>query len=910
MTVDTAPPTLASLPARPVDRRAAATIGIVLVSTLLAFSPFAARPLPSFPGLILVYQTALLVVDVITAVFLFSQLRIASTPGVLALAVGFVYTAVLTTAHGLSFPGAWTASGLLGDDPQVTPWLFMVWHAALPLAVLAYARLERPRAATAAPMPRSRVAAMAAAAVLAAVVTAALLVAASGPLPDMLDETRYARPSRIGGLVVVALTVLAMAALSKRRHTTILDPWLRVVMIAWACEMTLGSLLNHARFDVGFYVGRTFGLFATFVTMAVLLVEQAKLLADAVVAHREANAAAAARESRDVLELAMRAGRMGAWSRDLASGRVWWSRELEDLFGVAPGSFSGTEQTFRDSFVHPEHRERIAAAVEQAIAGGHDYSVEFLIRHGSGAWRWMEGRGRAVYDDTGKPVMLYGFGLDIDDRKRAEAALRESESRFRTLADNMAQLAWMADAGGKLFWLNEQWTAYTGLSTADTIAGGWRTVHHPEHADRVVTTLAQATRAGESWEDTVPLRNRDGEFRWFLSRAVPLRDASGQVYRWFGTATDITVQREAETALREMDRRKDEFLAILAHELRNPLAPLRNAVEILRHAGVAPDGAAWARDVMTRQIAHMTRLVDDLIDVSRVTRGTIDLRRERTDVTTVVQRAIETSRPLIDATGLALDVALPDAPLALDGDPARLIQAISNLLNNAARYTPHGGHVRVAASAARGQVRIVVSDDGVGIAPDLLGRIFEMFTQGSASRGQGGLGIGLTLARSIVAMHGGSLEAASDGPGRGSTFTIELPLAAGAPADTETVPPPPPSATVRRVLVVDDNVDAALSLEMLLRHLGHEVRVTHDGESALGTARVFQPDVVFLDIALPGMSGYDVARSLRDGARGATRIVALTGYSQEDDVRRSREAGFDAHLVKPVDPDTLLRTLA
>jgi PAS domain S-box-containing protein len=515
-----------------------------------------------------------------------------------------------------------------------------------------------------------------------------------------------------------------------------------------------------------------------------------------------------------------------------------------------------------------------------------------------------------VYDETGKPVMLYGFGMDIDDRKRAEAALVESESRFRTLADNMAQLAWMADAGGKLFWLNEQWTAYTGLSVADTIAGGWRTVHHPEHADRVLAKLSRAMRAGESWEDLFPLRDRHGEFRWFLSRAVPLRDGSGQVYRWFGTATDITVQREAENALREMDRRKDEFLAILAHELRNPLAPLRNAVEILRYNGVEPARAEWARDVMMRQIAHMTRLVDDLIDVSRVTRGTIELKREQTDVATVVQRAIETSRPLIDAAGLALEVAVPDVPVAVQGDPARLIQAIANLLNNAARYTPHGGHVRIAATADDAHARIVVSDDGIGIAPDLLGRIFEMFTQGSESRGQGGLGIGLTLARSIVFMHGGTLVAASDGPGRGSAFTIELPRAAGESTAAGIAPVRMPLPAARRILVVDDNVDAAISLEVLLRQMGHEVRVAHDGQAALGAARTFRPEVVFLDIALPGMSGYDVARSLRDGATGVTRIVALTGYSQQDDVRRSREAGFDAHLVKPVDPDTLLRTLA
>jgi PAS domain S-box-containing protein len=912
MSVDAAPATLVSLPARSGDRRAAALVGIGLIVAMLAVAPFAGHAWAPFPGFVLTYQAALVVVDVITAVFLLAQLRIANTRDILALAVGFLLVAVLTIAHGLSFPGAYTPTGLLGDGPQITPWLYMAWHATLPLAVIAYARLEPPPAAAAAPLRRATAAWIAAATILTGVVIVALVVGNADDLPDIIDEGRYVKPGRVAGLAVLALTVAAMMSLAKRQRQTILDPWLTLVMVAWACEMTLGSVLNQTRFDVGFYVGRTFGLFAAFVTMAVLLVEQSRLLADAVLAHREVRAAAAVRESRDVLALAMRAGRMGAWSRDLATDRVWWSRELEELFGLPAGGFDGAGQAFRE-MVHPEHRLSLARAVEQAIAARNDYIVEFRFRHASGDWRWMEGRGRAVYDDAGKPVMLYGFGMDIDDRKRAEAALVESETRLRTLADNMAQLAWMSDADGHLFWLNERWTAYTGMTVEETAAGGWRGVQHPQHVDRVLAKLRTAMHAGEAWEDVFPLRGKSGDYRWFLSRAVPIRDGAGQVYRWFGTATDVTMQREAEEALREIDRRKDEFLAILAHELRNPLAPLRNAVEILRQPGLAPAQAEWARDVMTRQISHMTRLIDDLIDVSRVTRGTIELKRERTDVQSIVQRALETSLPLIDAGGLVLDVDLPEQPLAVDGDPARLTQAIANLLNNAARYTPRGGHVAVAATRDDAEVRITVSDDGIGIAPELLTRIFDMFTQGSQSRGQGGLGIGLTLARSIVEMHGGTLEASSEGSSQGSTFTITLP---GAPAGAAAaVPRPaaaePPHATPRRVLVVDDNVDAAQSLAVLLRHMGHDVRVAHEGETALGDARAFLPDVVFLDIALPGMSGYDVARALRaTSATPAARIVALTGYSQQDDVRRSHEAGFDAHLVKPVEADALARALA
>jgi CheY-like chemotaxis protein len=308
----------------------------------------------------------------------------------------------------------------------------------------------------------------------------------------------------------------------------------------------------------------------------------------------------------------------------------------------------------------------------------------------------------------------------------------------------------------------------------------------------------------------------------------------------------------------------------------------------------------------------MTRLVDDLMDVSRVTRGTVELRRERTSAGEIVGRAIETSRPLIERGGLSLDVVVTEEPLVVDGDLARLTQAVANLLNNAARYTPRGGHVRVRVERRGAEAVIAVEDDGAGIPSHLLQRIFDMFAQGPQSRGQGGLGIGLTLARTLVHMHGGRIEAASAGEGNGSKFMVTLPLAAD--PDRARAESRPSSqlthAVPRRILVVDDNVDAALSLELLLTQMGHDVAVAHDGHAALGRAEAFRPDVIFLDLALPGLSGYDVARSLRSGnTANGVRIVALTGYSQQDDRRKSREAGFDAHLVKPVDVDAIGRAL-
>jgi CheY-like chemotaxis protein len=367
------------------------------------------------------------------------------------------------------------------------------------------------------------------------------------------------------------------------------------------------------------------------------------------------------------------------------------------------------------------------------------------------------------------------------------------------------------------------------------------------------------------------------------------------------------------TALREADRRKDEFLAMLAHELRNPLAPIRNAAQVLRAKGPPAGEVQWATEVIDRQVHQLARLVDDLLDVSRITRGKIELRKERVELGAVVRGAVEATRPLVEKWGHALGVSLPSEPVYLDADPTRLAQVVSNMLNNAAKYTDHGGHIAVAVERRGAEVLIRVRDDGIGIPKDALSRIFEMFTQlpGSVERSQGGLGIGLTLVRRLVELHGGAVEALSEGAGRGSEFVVRLPLAP-APEDPRQRPgdagPPAPG---RRILVVDDNRDAAESLGMLLGMVGHEVRVAHDGLEACAAAEEFRPDVVLLDLGLPKLSGYEVARRLREAEGGSdVLLVALTGWGQEEDRRRTREAGFDHHLTKPVELEQLRRLLA
>jgi signal transduction histidine kinase/ActR/RegA family two-component response regulator len=374
------------------------------------------------------------------------------------------------------------------------------------------------------------------------------------------------------------------------------------------------------------------------------------------------------------------------------------------------------------------------------------------------------------------------------------------------------------------------------------------------------------------------------------------------------------LRREAadKLALQDADRRKDEFLATLAHELRNPLAPVRNSLHILR---LAADDATVARvrAVMERQVDHLVRLVDDLMEVSRITRGKIELRRERTDLARVLRAALETSQPLIDACGHRIEVELPAEPLPLDVDPVRLAQVFSNLFNNAAKYAECPGDIRVRAWRENGTVAVSVRDDGIGIDPGMLAHVFEMFAQvdGTHRRSQGGLGIGLTLVRSLVQLHGGSVSAHSEGIGRGSEFVVRLPLATGAEATTAAPEPLPTETPPMRVLVVDDNRDAADSLGVLLGFLGYVVEVAHDGLGALRAVERFRPALVLLDLGMPEMDGYEVARRLRAQPDGqGLVIVALTGWGQEEDRLRSRQAGFDHHLVKPTDIDALQRLFA
>ncbi|MGH8193105.1 MAG: hybrid sensor histidine kinase/response regulator [Woeseiaceae bacterium] len=408
------------------------------------------------------------------------------------------------------------------------------------------------------------------------------------------------------------------------------------------------------------------------------------------------------------------------------------------------------------------------------------------------------------------------------------------------------------------------------------------------------------------------LRRRNAELAAYVGEARDARRAALNVMEDAIEARNSL--RESEKLLLEADRRKDEFLATLAHELRNPLAPILNSVQIMRLAGTDGEVAEQARETIERQVTHLVRLVDDLLDVSRISSNKFELRRERVALAVIIRSAVETSRPLIEASGQELTVSLPSRTVWLNADLTRMAQAVGNLLNNAAKYAPEGSRIRLSAERQGKEAVVRVRDTGIGIPHEMLAHIFEMFGQVDTTqeRSRGGLGIGLTLVKNLVEMHGGTVAVHSDGVGRGSEFVLRLPVAKDtARPSSEQRLGEPSLVDPRRILVVDDNLDSAESLALLLRHSGHETRTAHDGLEAMETAAAFRPNVMLLDIGMPKLNGYEVARRIRKQPWGKSIVlVALTGWGQEEDRARSREAGFDEHIVKPVEHSALTRLLA
>ncbi len=638
--------------------------------------------------------------------------------------------------------------------------------------------------------------------------------------------------------------------------------------------------------------------------------------------------ATALHESEARYRMALIAGRMGSWETDLVARTRTWSREGMDLFGLdlpeGRGQVGGEADEYEKA-LHPEDRHLVQRF--HTLADQQDsFLAEYRIVRADGAVLWLSGRGLVVSRGRdGTARRLVSIMADVSERRQAEEVLRIERERL-ALALKAGQMGvYDFNVVDDLLWWSPQTYGLFGVApesfvpTRETVIA----LLHPDDRDTFLLRRAEAIAERRVFQLEFRIVRGDGRLAWINHRGQTEYDAEGRPVRHFGIALDITERKHAEQALRDADRKKDTFIATLAHELRNPLAPIKNAVGVLRQGGpVDAQVLAWCRDVIDRQVGQMTRLLEDLLDVSRMTRGQFALRREQLSLAMVIEQAIEIAQPLVDAAGHTLELALPAQPIVIEGDLTRLAQVFSNLLINAAKFTEPQGRITLAVALQGEEAVVSVSDNGIGIAAEQIPHIFEMFgqAQSAADGTQSGLGIGLSLARGFVEMHGGRISVRSDGIGQGSIFVVRLPVAQSAataeatvPADT-TAGTATPTSGKRRVLIADDLRDSADSLALLLEAMGHEVHVAYDGAEALQAIETLRPEVALLDLGMPKLSGYEVCRRIRGLPwGGGLTMIAQSGWGQEDDRRRTRDAGFDHHIVKPIDPvalDALLRSLA
>ncbi|MBX9605544.1 MAG: PAS domain S-box protein, partial [Gammaproteobacteria bacterium] len=592
---------------------------------------------------------------------------------------------------------------------------------------------------------------------------------------------------------------------------------------------------------------------------------------------------------------------------DFAGRIVFWNAGAQWAYGYTEQA--ALAMNIRD--LEPAGASSTALALAERVTGGASERASSTQRlTADGRVLNVSVAVSALRDDAGSPYAVLSTERDITERLQ-----RESELRFRSMADDIPTLLRIEDADGRAQFLNRAWLVYTGETAEEALlATGWLRYVHPNDLPAYVKGMSEARKNRTRFEGDLRLRRHDGVYRWMRTTAVSQRNADGHFAGHVSVSVDIEDRKRAEQAVAREDARKDEFLAMLAHELRNPLSPVVNAVAVIERCHSDDPKIAWASAVITRQTQQLTRLVDDLMDIARIKNGKIPLTREPIDAAVLVERAREMSQVLIDSRNQHLVLALPPKQAYVEGDLVRLTQVMSNLLNNASKYSDAGGEICLTVTSSSTEVAFSVTDHGAGISPEMLPHVFDLFAQedNTLDRVQGGLGIGLSVVERLVRAHGGSVEARSPGRGGGSEFIVRLPAlsqerreSAGPGAQAHG-----PSRT-RRLLVVDDNVDSATTLAVLLEQVGHEARTAKDGTEALAIAATFEPDAVLLDIGLPGMSGYEVARHLRARAGTARALlIAVTGYGRPEDLERTWAAGFDHHLVKPVAVDKLLKLLS
>lgn len=635
------------------------------------------------------------------------------------------------------------------------------------------------------------------------------------------------------------------------------------------------------------------------------------------------------REAQSRLQSTLAFGEIGTWEFDVVNNIVFADRNLAQLFRLNENDASGGPLEAYLKFVHPDDVGTVKSDIEAVIENGENYEAQYRIVSVDDSIRWVMARGRVERDEHGRATRLPGVVVDITRTKLDEAAIAELISKldrerrlFDSALSNTADFVYSFDLTGRFTYVNKALLDLWQRSPDEAFGKNFFELDYPaELAERLDQQIQQVIFTRQPVRDETPYTAHSGE-RQYEYIFVPVFGSNDDVEAVAGSTRDITERKQTELQLRllaaslsEADRRKNEFLAMLAHELRNPLAPIRNGLEIIRMTGGDVREINVASKMMDRQVSQLVRLVDDLLDVSRITTGKIELRKQTIDLCSVVATAIEVAEPECEKGGVTIASDLPSDPIYLNGDAARLTQAVGNILNNACKFTDRNGMIEVTLTSDGKQARLAIRDTGIGIAPDQLDHIFELFAQADTSleRSSSGLGIGLSLVKSLVEMHGGQISADSDGLGRGSQFVLSLPLLPSGEieeSEKRSDEQLPVTAKKRRILVVDDNRDSAESLSILLGIAGHEAVIANDGIEAVEKASTFRPEVILLDIGLPKLNGYEAAREIRSQLWGqGVTLIALTGWGQSEDRARSKDAGFDVHMVKPVDYVRLMQFL-
>ena len=628
------------------------------------------------------------------------------------------------------------------------------------------------------------------------------------------------------------------------------------------------------------------------------------------------DASEALRASAERLHLATDAAELGLWTWDPQADTVCWENDRPSaIFGIDQERAPLSAAEFVARLLHPDDGASFRQVLQAALSNGLRFQYQGRIVRRGGELRWVEFFGRMESAASGSAPRMVGTLADITTRKRAEEALFESREQLGKIISQAATGVLQADDQCRITLVNQKYCEMLGYTEAELLGRSLVDMTAPSSLQLTAAALAVLAGGGPPQVIEKQYRRKDGSLLWATSSVSALRSQDGKFLGLVAIVVDITERKEAEEKLREADRRKDEFLAMLAHELRNPLSPIGAAAELLKLGKLDEARVRQTSEIISRQVGHMTNLVDDLLDVSRVTRGLVTLETAPQDISAIVSDAVEQAAPLLRSKGHALSLQLAGAGSLVLGDQKRLVQIVSNLLNNAAKYTPPGGQIVLRTALVDARVVLSVTDNGIGIEPQLAARVFDLFTQAehTPDRSSGGLGLGLALVKNLVELHGGTVACTSPGPGLGSTFSVALPRLAAA----ETRQSAPPAALAGgpgrglRTLVVDDNVDAAETLGMLLEVSGHQVTVEHSARRALAAVESGNFDACLLDIGLPEMDGNELARRLRAHPAAANcLLIAITGYGQESDRRSTAAAGFDHHFVKPVDSQKLLLVMS